>query len=298
MLFEEFTKLVETEVRERVGSRAKVSLDNVRKNNGVMLTAIHISEGKGSICPTIYLNDYYKYFKEGMQMEDIIRDILRTNRKHQGKQKSDVTAFLELSKIRHAFACKLIHYKKNEELLKDVPHVPFLDLAIVFYCSLELEDFGRASILIHNSHLKSWKITEEELVRMAMENAPKILPCEITSMVDIVCQMMSEELFVKQMSELEHPPLYVLTNSQGYFGASAMLYPDVLADFAAEKGKNLIIIPSSVHEVLLIPVEDASRKEWFDGMVQEANELHVEPEEVLADHVYYYNRETGETVIP
>lgn len=298
MLFEEFTKLVEEQVKEKVGNQAEVTLDTVHKNNGVRLEAIHISREAGSICPTIYLNNYYECFKEGMRIEDIAEDILRTNKRHQGGKESEIMAFMELSKIRHAFACKLIHNKKNEELLADVPHIPFLDLAVVFYCSIELEDFGRASILIHNSHLKLWDITQEELARMAMENAPKILPCEITSMVEIVGRMMSEELFAKQAAELEYPPLYVLTNSQSYFGASAMLYPGVLADFAAEKEKNLIIIPSSVHEVLLVPVEDASQKEWFDGMVQEANELHVEPEEVLSEHVYYYDRERGETIIP
>ena len=70
---------------------------------------------------------------------------------------------------------KLIHYERNKELLGKVPHIRFLDLAIVFYCLISM-DFttGNATILIHHSHLKNWNITTTELFQIAKDNTQKI----------------------------------------------------------------------------------------------------------------------------
>lgn len=298
MLFEEFTKLVEKETRKQVKNSAEVSLSIVYKNNGVKLTAIRISDGIHNIAPTIYLNDYFTRFKQGMELDQIIQDILRFHYEHLDRVKFNVSDFSKLDKVKHTFAYKLINYDKNRELLKDVPHVVFLDLAIVFYCAVEMEEYGRATVLIHNDHLGIWNITKEELVKLARENAPRILPCEITSMREVVRKMMSEELFLKQTEALEYPPLYVLTNTQSYFGAAAMLYPKVLRDFAEASRSNLIILPSSIHEVLLVPAYREERLEEFNEMVEEVNAMHVEEQEVLSDHIYYFDRKTGEITIP
>jgi hypothetical protein len=298
MLFEEFTKVVYEQIKSKVKEPAEVNLSAVYKNNGIKLTAIHISDGIHNISPTIYLEDYYKQFKKGIKIEDILEDILATNDAHQCKEEFDVSAFSDFEKIKHTFAYKLINYDKNRELLTDVPYVAFLDLAIVFYCDVEMEDFGHATILIHNTHLKLWKITKEQLIKIARKNAPRILPYKIESMYDIVQQIMSEELFVKQSKELESPSLYVLTNKRNYFGAAVMLYPEVLTDFAMTCNRNIVILPSSVHEVMLVPVREDENLEEFTNMVKEVNELQVAREEVLSDHIYYFDRKIGEITIP
>ncbi|MBE5870440.1 MAG: hypothetical protein E7294_04180 [Lachnospiraceae bacterium] len=298
MLFQEFTQTVEAQVKELAGEQAEVSLSCVRKNNGVGLTAIHIREKGSNIYPTIYLDDYYAYYKDGMSLEKIVSDIMKLNKEKKLKSNFTVTDFSELDKVRKTICFKLIHAEKNKELLEDVPHLSFLDLAIVFYCSVEMEEYGKGTILIHNSHLSLWNITKEELVRIAKINTPKLLPCRIRSMESVLKEMMSEALFAKEVAGADSLPLFVMTNSEGCFGASVILYPDVLADFAGYCNCNLMIIPSSVHEVLVVPAIGSMGAEDYNEMIQDTNQNHVAQVDVLSDHVYYFDRKSGEITIP
>lgn len=298
MLFEEFSELLVEELQESIGESGQVTKSSICKNNGVQLAAVSIMKKDLNISPTIYINDYYREFMDGMKMEEIIEDILRVHRTHQCEKAFQVEDFMNLEYAKKGLAYKLIHYDKNKALLKEVPHIHFLDLAIVFFCLMETNDWGRGTIMIHNSHLEMWGITKEELVRLARENAPKILPYDLVSMRDILQEMLAETLFQEQLEELENPAMYVLSNQYRCFGAATILYPDMLSDFARAAGSNLVIIPSSVHEVILIPVEEGTDLEEFSIMVEEVNATQVDAQEVLADHVYYFDRATGEISIP
>ena len=85
----------------------------------------------------------------------------------------------------------------------------------------------------------------------------------------------SDEYYMLEMSD--SVPMYVLTNKQKVNGASCMLYPDLIRQFSDRIGKNLFIIPSSVHELLL-----------FDTQVR--------VEEILSYSLYFYDRQTGEII--
>ena len=85
--------------------------------------------------------------------------------------------------------------------------------------------------------------------------------------------------------------LYLLTNQMGYNGAAAILYEGVLKNFAEEVGKDLILLPSSIHEVLLLPDNGDSDYEALSALVREVNEAQVRREEWLSDHVYRYLKE-------
>ena len=86
-------------------------------------------------------------------------------------------------------------------------------------------------------------------------------------------------------------PMYVLSNRTRVQGASCILYPNILKDFAAAVKSDFYILPSSVHEVILLPVQGDEDEEGLKRMVCEVNETQVEREEVLSDSVYYYSRE-------
>ena len=298
MLLEEFTIILSEQVREKISKDMSVRVNTVYKNNGIKLTGISIVEKNQSISPTIYINKYFERFLDGMELNEIVKDILLIYKESLVNKPVNVDDIMDCEKMSERFAYKLVNYEKNKELLKDVPFIKFLDLAIIFYCVIDTDKLGPATILIHNSHLKLWNITREELIKKARENTPKILPYELRSMYDIIKEMMDEELFLRQKEELNHPVMYVLTNKKKYLGAAVMLYPNILEDFACACQKNLVIIPSSIHEVLLIPVEGIEDEETLSKMVQEVNDLQVEAEEVLSDHIYYFDRSVGEITIP
>ena len=86
------------------------------------------------------------------------------------------------------------------------------------------------------------------------------------------------------------PTLYVLTNSDKLFGASVILYPHLLESIAKRMDCDFIILPSSIHEVLLIPDSSENKSLHYDAIIQEVNLTQLSPEEILSDHAYYYQR--------
>ena len=114
------------------------------------------------------------------------------------------------------------------------------------------------------------------------------------SMYDMLCEIMSkrgeDEEFIKEALKPMDDKMYILTNKDRHFGASCIVYNDVFKEIAKEKESDLIIIPSSVHELIIILSEEDGRIDEFNDMVSEVNKNHVLPQEILSDHVYIYDR--------
>ena len=87
-------------------------------------------------------------------------------------------------------------------------------------------------------------------------------------------------------------PMYVLTNQHKLNGSVCILYQNVLRDFANRLACDFYILPSSIHEVLLIPAANQISYQELSDMVQDVNSSQLSREEILSDHVYYYSRET------
>ena len=298
MNFEEFTKQILDTMKEHY-TESEVRINQVRKNNGVILTAINVMHKDSNMTPSIYLEGFYQMYMEGKSMQDIIDQIMEDIEEYAIHKEFDVSFFTDRSVMESKIGFKLIHYGKNEELLKDVPYFSYLDLAIVFICYVEDPSYGKATILIHENHMKSLGMNKEELMDMAMKNMPRMLEYEICNMFDLIRNMpfVSEEVLCDIEQEMA-PVIYACTNKSKFLGASSILYPNLLKDFAIACGKDLIIIPSSIHEVLLVPVEDDSGKDEYNRMVEEVNATQLECQEILSDHVYYYDRELDEVIIP
>lgn len=87
--------------------------------------------------------------------------------------------------------------------------------------------------------------------------------------------------------------MYVLSNTERFYGASAILYPKILLQFARSIGQDFYILPSSVHEVLLLSKESGARRSDLNRMIQDINASQVAEEEILSDHVYILDRDLG-----
>ncbi|MFQ9086043.1 MAG: DUF5688 family protein [Roseburia sp.] len=213
-------------------------------------------------------------------------------------ERSTFLFFTDYANVRPHIAYKLIHYERNRHLLADLPHFRYLDLAIVFYCLVSSSPSGNATILIRKDHLRFWNISPTQLFDAAKENTPRLLSYDLSNMNDLM-----EELLVPAHSTLSDPdikkedaaicPMYVLTNQNKLNGASCILYEHLLEHFADRLCCDLYILPSSIHEVILIPATSDTSYQELSQMVQEVNDTQVSPEEILSDHVYYFSRSSG-----
>ena len=326
MEWNQFIKKIEEEVQFFMGETATVGAISVMKNNGVMLQGIIIKEEGMNAGPTIYLNDYYEALKEGRQLQEIVSDIMAVYENNKIQDHIDISFFSDFARVKDRISCKLIQYEQNKELLEQVPYMHFLDLAIVFYYPFESEVLKNAAILIYHKYLKQWEITTEELYAIAAANTPRIMPPQIQHIDDMMKEMfayhiekdwqdsISRNLYPKQehtieinnewtqevagqmmealQTEGERIPMYVLSNQERIYGATCVLYPGLLEEFSKELGCSLWILPSSVHEVILIPDQGGEDVEKLKKMVSEINRTQVEEEEVLSDSVYYFDQLT------
>lgn len=323
MNYETFLLRVKEELKsylDKECSGCTVNVRKVLKNNGVELDALTIINVECRTAPTVYLNGYYEEFNEGKSIEDITEEIYGMFRKNYGRININAEDFADFDKVRGQIAYKVINARKNGRLLKKIPHVKQLDLAIVFYCILKCNKYENATTLIYNQHLEMWGVELSDVYEAAVENTPRILPYEIKSMGDIILEMLSDDtnedgvceegfyggaetdiLTDKLMEELtginQEPQMYVLTNIYKLNGAAVIFYENVLKSFAEEQGRDLIILPSSIHEVILIPVDDGMKMEDFKSMIREVNYEEVEPSEILSDHAYMYKRDINEIIM-
>ena len=296
MEFTSFKTLVREEVERRAGKKYSVRLNDVVKNNGVVLSGLTVMQDDSNISPTIYLNDYYRAYESGQTtLGMVINDVMDVHNRNKVNRKLDMRYFLNYERVKEQIVLKLINTEKNRELLSDVPHVEFLDLSIVFQVLISDENIGAASVLIHNAHAKLWGVDHNELYKCALHNTPGLLKYEIKGMNDVLSEILeTDKEHVPYCGEL---PMYVLSNSRRTDGAACMIYPELIADFAKAVGGDVYIIPSSIHELLLLPVWASKNGEGLLDIIREVNETQLMAEEILSDSLYVYDCEEKEIKI-
>lgn len=299
MGFEEFKTAVRDGIKQRMGDSYEIKISEVKKNNGTLLSGITLWRKGHTVTPNIYLNDYYNHYTKGeMTLEEVMDDYYKSV----PNKNADVSDLLDYDEIRENVAYKLINREFNRELLDDVPHIDFLDLAVVFEYVFTEGYLYLATMLIHNIHLKLWDTTAGDLYRAAQENTPRLRPHMIQSMPEVLCGIMeadNPEGFDRDKCMAAIPdavPMYVLSNRSRVHGAACILYPDVVRDFADTVGSSLYIILSSIHELLFIPVTGDESTDEIKAIIREINDTQVQPEEVLSYSLYYYDRAANEIV--
>ena len=281
-----FGNEVKQEVEKLLGSEVRVELRQITKNNGIILEGLCILEQGSYVSPTIYLEDFYREYKDGVSLKEIAGRIYDIYEKRCRNIPFSLEYFLDFEKIKENIFCKLVNREMNQELLRDVPSVSFLDLSVVFICAVKNEEFGNGSVLIREEHRKHWKVSKELLYEYARENTFRLRPFELKSMEELIEDLVEPE----ERNLLKEIPMYVLSNRDRVFGAAGILYDRILSSAGARLEEDFYVLPSSVHEVILVPGHVAGSEKELHTMVHEVNHTQVEPEEVLSENVYHYDR--------
>lgn len=293
MKFMQFVNAVELVAKKKVSEDVSMEIHTVRKNNGNKRVGITISECGCNISPTIYMEPLYVRYKEGRTIEEVAEDVIGIYRKVRVDRDMDIEFLKNYEHVRDRVVCKVINREKNAEVLEQIPHMKCLDLAVVCYVLMEIPKKGNATVMVDDEIRKMWRISEEELFRNACKNTERKLPSCFAHLKDMLKHVNEEE--VEEMCE--QIPLYVLTNETRSYGAVSMLYCKLLSHIAEEIGGSFYVIPSSVHEVLIVPENYGCKKHKLEEILNEVNANMVEPDEILSDHVYYYSRKAERLIL-
>lgn len=290
-----FAEMVSVAVSEALGGKCQVKLQEVIKNNGVILQGLIILDDKYSLSPTIYLNCFLDAYEKGASLSQIVDKIIEIYNEDLPKENVDMNFFRDFDKVRSEICYKIINRNRNKALLERIPHVDFLDLSVCFFYSCHNMPLGCGSILIYNSHADMWNISTETLMKLAQKNTNRIYPWEVHNMNELLTEFAgTDEIVDAKLEQKEdtsgYIPMKVLGNAQRVHGAACMIYPGVLKHVSESVNDNLFILPSSIHEVILLPESEVNDPRQLSDMIFEVNVTQVEPEEILSDSLYYYDR--------
>lgn len=302
MQIHEFNQYVKDHIKEYLPSEyetAKVSIQEVTKNNDRTLSGLTVLREGENFSPTVYLEPFADQVAHGRSLVDTLREIAEIQITHHIYAPVNISTFMDYETARPMLSMKLCDPETNQEYLKDKPHTPCGNLAVFYRIQVERTEDGIASAVITNNLLESWGISKEQLHKDAVQAENERNPIRFYSMEDLMAEMMGitepENLF-EQTGPLpvDFTPMYVLTNPDKIDGAAVLARDGVVEKIAELVDTNYFVLPSSIHEVLIVPDNGNIQAKELTDMVREINRTQVSPEERLSDKIQYYDRETGQ----
>lgn len=284
-----FAKVLENKLKMIYGGNANIVLREnllLNKEEKLQLEIAEKGEGTGFM---VGVKTLFDCFQEGMQLDEIVYEVSKLCEERKGKVEKIEHIMARIMSgdkeyIKQRLYVELINYEWNQEKLEKIPYVKKLDLALVYRILMEQDEEERSSILITNDIVEKLHLTTEDLA-YAMENTERLFPAKLQSLSDILGVALEEEIF------------YCLTNMESQNGAVMMFLSNKVKEFSRKKGKSCYILPSSVHEVLLLEADNKEEKKIFESMVRNINETEVKPEDRLSNHIYFYDKEKDEIEI-
>ena len=184
---------------------------------------------------------------------------------------------------KECLAIQMIPVAGNEERLEKMPHTCFFDIAATYHFVIAL---GYAMIDLHisNELLEAFGVSAKQLQEDAVENAPKRFPMQMHSVVEAI-EAMPEEV------EASGKTMYFVTTSTFYKGAGCLFYPEFANEVVRRAGGSFYILPSSIHELIIVKAMENASSDDLKNIVEECNSdpTVIDPEEYLSDSVYYYD---------
>ncbi len=310
MNYEEFKEYVVEHVSYYLPKRyenAHISIEQTIKNNGVVLDGLHIKEAGAIISPVVYINAAYESYQDGKGIEKIVADLADHYIEHISPTELYGEDFrledlLDYEQIKDKIGCRLINRDNNQETLSQMPYTLMEDLAVTYYVQMSLFGGGLGSVPINQNLMANYGVDVQTLHEQAMSNMETLSPTVIKPLAEIAHEMLlSNFMSENNVGEKEaekmlvdiNPPgrmqILCVTNKSGINGAACMANPEVQQQVGEIIGEDYYILPSSIHETLVVAKSESEDYLELQEMVQEINQREVAPEERLSDYVYEYD---------
>lgn len=267
---------------------ARINIRDVTKIQGESYRGISFKNGDTPVEGNMNMKGAFASYEAGQPYADILRQTEQAIMQQMDRMPQfNLGAMMDYQAMKPTLMTELIPQKGNEETLAGIPHEKVEDLALIYRLDLGEVNGGRMSTIITDRMMEEFGVTQEQLHQDALENAATLNPATLRSMQEVMASMMGMEPEPPMPGE---PVMLVATTEGAFMGASVIQYPGFM-DMAAEKiGGDFFILPSSIHEVLLIPDDGKADFHELAAMVQSINETQVAPADRLSDNVYHYDK--------
>lgn len=252
--------------------------------------------------PEVYLNSYYQQYEHSVAMETIIKEILDLYTNSIMPIELEVMHATTWVLAAPRIVCRMINTKIHEKEMEEIPHRNWLDLSVIYMVEGDEDPNYPVTMQITNRHMAWWHITEDDLWDAAMKNMPIKYPMQVINMAEAFKEMIAEgadgaydpEIVSMEIDKLTQYSFYEITNQFEYYGASTILYTNVLSDLADRVEADLLLLPANMHEWIVLPKAGNENYRELSKLINSMQlDLDIEEAEELSKHIYLYNRLFG-----
>ena len=277
-----FTEELEKEIRKQEQDILEIDREVIRKNNGVCLDAMILRGENRSIAPAIYPQQLFSLYQQGMSIEALARQAAGSFREAFTNPVRELDGFFDdYDRFCDKIYCRLVNRGKNLLLLDELLSEEWMDLAVTYYCRMRTEGRGCGAIQIRRGFPEDWGVDEKRIREDAWRNTMRDYPPFLQPLYQAM-----QELGGSAPEPAYDTRLFVLSNREKFLGAVSIACPGETEHLAAELGGSFYVIPSSIHECLVLPDDSVHDPEELGEILRSVNSAVVDPQEVLADHVY------------
>ena len=272
---------------------AELSIRTIHKANGYSYEALSIGKKgeKCSVIPALDLTRAFEKYQQGADLDKVLSELadIRMNAKLNNFDKNSILTF---EGIKDKILPRLVNTASNAEYLTNKPHIDFEDLSIMFVVRVEATSEGIADAPIDNQLMNLWNVDLETIKASAFENITNQQPIFMSIEKALFEGKMNEDIFDLDNIDPQDDdfPLYILSNKQKVQGASIIFNTPLMEKIAEKLGK-FLIIPSSIHEVLIIPANTGRDTKELSDLVKRINDEVLSPRDRLSDNVYAFDIE-------
>ena len=288
MDFNEFQNQILQEVKDRMWG-VQVEIRPVEKLQGESYTGLSIQPNDSPMAATLNLDTVYNQMvDQGKSFQEVADDLIT----HAADiivdmPKIDVNDITNYDQMKNTLVVQVIPTDRNAEMLADIPHKNIEDMSLVYRMQIDQNENGTSSVLITNAMLENYGVTVDQLHQDAMDAAVINNPATFRSMQEVLSDLMG--MPADLMPPMDGPQMYVASVENSLNGAGVIAYPDFMNQVAEQVGGDFFVLPSSVHEVLVVPDDGSIDRHDLESMVREVNASEVLPKDQLSDNVYHYD---------
>ena len=303
MKYSDFVSSLKKRMEDQLGEEYVIRFVQVPKNNGQIWDSFTVARKDVNISAAVFLNDFYQEYCSGTPFQDVVQRFGKVCRMFCRESSIDASFFTDPVFVRKHVFPKLVNAARNRELLTKLPHRLFLNLAVIYYIRYDDGWMRECSVLANRDYLRIWNMTEDEIHQKAFENLEQMDPWECMPMGemmdDLLCSEGSGPVPEEETADLGAAgrELYVLTGKKRLNGSIWITRPGVLKAVGERMGTDYYVLPSSVHECILMPYKSLPDSYELACFVREVNNTQVPAEDILADAVYLYDRKEEQLVL-
>lgn len=287
----EFTETIMVRLAERCPDFS-FETTNVIKRNDEKLIGI-IGRTSHALCPTVYVEPFYQNYRQGMSADEVIDRMAEIFWQEHLSVKSELSIrnnMEDFEKIKDKLIIVLSSLDMNEQWLKDKCYRPFLNLAATVGILVDVDETSNSIIHVKEKMLDMWNVTFEYIFEVAKENSFIESNIRFKDIYDV--------LTLDGISlDADAGLLYVATNRHNFMGANLLMNNSFLYEIAEKLQDSFYIIPSSVHELLVLPACQVQDIEGLNLLIQNINDTEVILSDRLSYTLYYYDCTTHKVSI-